>query len=193
MGWLIALAVIIVLNCSVTLGYTAPVVDHGIGGTLNLDYFNPSNDPQIRWLIKDQESNHLIPAKGFLLAGRYGRAIDELRFLLDRFVNHPHGLMVLGAVAKLTKNYALAIQYYEKAIRIYPQYAVTHAQYGAYLVDIGKITEGIEQLRKAVEINPQLAAAHGWLAKAYYKSGNLERARQTAERAKALGYSDIKR
>jgi tetratricopeptide (TPR) repeat protein len=191
MGKLIVLGVIVVLNFSATLGYAAPVVDHGLGGTLNLDYFNPNNDPQIRWLIKDQESNHLIPAKGDLLAGRYNRAVADLRFLLDRFVNHPQGLMVLGAVAKLTKNYTLAIQYYEKAIRVYPQYAVTHAQYGSYLVDIGNTKAGIGRLQKAVEINPRLAAAYGWLAKAYYKSGQVELARQTAERARALGYREI--
>jgi Tfp pilus assembly protein PilF len=57
-----------------------------------------------------------------------------------------------------------------------------------YLVDIGKIDAGIQKLQKAIEIDPGLGQAHAWLAKAYYKNGNSELARQAAEKAKALGY-----
>lgn len=161
-------------------------------GTPYLDYFNPNNDPHIRWLIKDQETNHLLPAKNDLLGGRYDKAIADLRFLLDRFVNHPRGLIVLGAAAKLTKQPALALRYYERAVKIYPQYALTHAQYGAYLVELGNTKSGIAKLQRAVEIDPQLAVAQSWLAQAYYKSGNVELARQTAEHARALGYKEFK-
>ena len=37
-------------------------IDHGATGTLNLDYFNPSNDPHIRWLKGDLDGAHTKPA-----------------------------------------------------------------------------------------------------------------------------------
>ena len=86
----------------------------------------------------------------------------------------------------MMKNPLLAQLYYEKALKLFPQYAITHAQYGSYLVGIGNSKAGIAQLEKAVEMNPRLMQAHTWLAQAYAKSGNAERARQVTERAREL-------
>jgi tetratricopeptide (TPR) repeat protein len=96
--------------------------------------------------------------------------------------------MLLSAVAKLTKTPSLAIPYYERALQLYPQHAITYAQYGQYLVDIGFIEAGITRLKKAIELNPNLALAYAWLAQAYSKTGNLDLARQAAERARTLGF-----
>jgi tetratricopeptide (TPR) repeat protein len=179
--------VLIVFFCS-TLGYAQLRIDENPATTLNHDYFNPNKDPQIQWMIEDQEKYHLNPAKVYVREGKFDKALADLIFFLDRFVNHPHGLALLGAIAKLTNNPSLAIRYYEKAIRLYPQYAITHAQYGAYLADIGNVKAGIVKLKKAIEMNSNLAVAHAWLAKAYYKSGDRELARQAAAQARQLGY-----
>ena len=36
-------------------------IDHGTAGTLNLDYFNGTNDPHITWLKGDQDEVHIKP------------------------------------------------------------------------------------------------------------------------------------
>jgi superkiller protein 3 len=95
-------------------------------------------------------------------------------------------------VSRIRKEPSLAIPFYAKALQLYPQYAITHAQYGSYLTDIGQVEQGIVALKKAVEIDPKLALAYDWLARAYAKSGDLELSRQAAEKAKELGLKNNK-
>jgi len=169
-------------------GYGQLNRDGGSTGTLNHDYFYPDKDAHTQWLIKDIEKYHLEPAKAHFQGGQLKDAIGDLDYLLARIVNHPEALMLLGALARLTKSPALPVPYYERALKLYPQYAVTHAQYGAYLIDVGNNKAGIAHLNKALELNPDLALAHAWLAKAYYKDGNVELARQAAAQARTFGY-----
>ncbi|NOT94918.1 MAG: hypothetical protein HOP00_01220 [Nitrospira sp.] len=82
----------------------------------------------------------------------------------------------------------MAINYYENALGFYPQYALTHAQFGKYLSDMGKIKLAIEHLSHAVEMDRKLAPAFAWLAEAQYKNNNLELAKKAGIQARALGY-----
>lgn len=154
-------------------------------GTGN-DYFTTPRNSE---LLYNVEKYHLSDENFFARykSRRYYYALQDLEFVLNYFPNHPKALMFMGSVAQLTKDSSLGVIYYEKAIRLYPQYALTHAQYGEYLVNIGLVKEGIERLKKAIEIDPKLAIAYKWLSKAYTKIGDLEMARRAAERAKELG------
>jgi len=157
-------------------------------GTGN-DYFTTPRNSE---LLYEVEKYHLSD-ENFLAkyrSGRYYYAIQDLKFVLNYFPNHPRALMFMGSVAQLTKDLSLGVIYYEKAIQSYPQYALTHAQYGEYLVNTGLVKEGIERLRKAIEMDPKLAIAYKWLSKAYTKIGDLEMARRAAERAKELGINN---
>ena len=169
-------------------GYAQDGIDHGPTGTLNLDYFNPQNDRHIAWLINDQNKHHLEPAFSDFAKGDMKGAMSALDWLLVRFVNHPEALSLAGIVARATKNLLWAVPHYERALRVYPQYALTHAQYGKFLVDIGSIDAGIEKLKTAVEMDRKLGTAYGWLAAAYSKKGNTALARENAEQARSLGY-----
>src|SRR5262249_17285920 len=113
--------------------------------------------------------------------------IADCKYTLDRIANHPKGLALTGMVARLTKNPSFAILYYQRALKWYPQYAITHAQYGGFLVDIGNTKAGIAELQKSIEMDPNLALGHQLLMKAYVKAGSPELARQAAERAKETG------
>jgi tetratricopeptide (TPR) repeat protein len=118
----------------------------------------------------------------------YGGALSDIKYTLNRFPNHPVGLVLMGVYARLTKTYALAIPYFEKAIRLFPQHALTHAQYGAYMITLGSTDRGIKKLHQAVEMNPELVFAHVWLAAVYYKLGNVELGREAEAKANDLGY-----
>jgi tetratricopeptide (TPR) repeat protein len=150
------------------------------------DYFTADQNPDTKHYLHLVEIAHTNKITDWVRQGRMNDAIADCKYTLDRFPNHPKGLMLVGMVAKLVKNPALAIAYYEKAIKLYPQYALTHAQYGMYLVDIGNMRAGIAKLQEATKIDPQLPQTYTWLAKAYTKSGNTELARQAALRAKEL-------
>jgi Tfp pilus assembly protein PilF len=161
-----------------------------------LDVVNPPHDyfavststPTIQDYLRHVESFHVNKIQERFRQGDVNLARGDIKYTLDRFPNHPKALMLAGMGARLTKSPAFATAYYEKALKLYPQHALTHAQYGLYLVDIGQTAKGIAKLQYAVEMDPKLAVAHAWLAKAYAKSGNTELARQVAERATTLGY-----
>jgi tetratricopeptide (TPR) repeat protein len=168
-------------------------IDHGATGTANHDYFTADQEPQTQILLRHVENFHLINSPhnpggggtiGNIRDGKYQWALEDLTYVLERFVNHPKALGLLGIVAKLTKNPPLPLSYYQRALSLYPQHALTHAQYGAYLVEIGKTNEGISNLQKALELSPQLAFAYTWLAKAYEKNGDQERMRWAQEQAR---------
>jgi len=149
------------------------------------DYF----DPKYKVELATVEKYHLTKETFWMEfeSRRYHYALGELKFVLRHFPNHPKALQLMELVAKMMNQPHLVIPYYEKAVRLYPQYALTHAQYGNYLVDIGLTEQGIGRLQKAIEIDPKLTVAYYWLWDAYTKNGNLEMARQIAEKAKELG------
>jgi tetratricopeptide (TPR) repeat protein len=170
-------------------GWTQDVIDHGPTGTTNHDYFDPKEDTQR--LLSNIEYHHFLKGPVFqakFRAGNYRGALEEVNYVLERFVNHPEALSMLVLLSRLTKNSALPIRYFEHALRLYPQYPTTYAQYGAYLVELGQIDAGIAKLQRAIEIDPKLPGAYIGLTSAFVKKGNLELARKTARQARALGY-----
>ena len=120
--------------------------------------------------------------------GDYRGAFAEVDFILRWVPNHPLGLQIAGTISRLAGRLSVAVSYYEKALNLYPQHAVTYAQFGQYLLQIDQVDNGIEQLKRAVEIDPKLAAGYALLASAYSKKGNGEHAREAADKARQLGY-----
>ena len=152
------------------------------------DYFTAAEEGQAVYL-ELATKNHAEKAYSWIRENRISNAIEELKYTLDRFPNHPLGLQLMGLVSKITKNPGMAIAYYQKALNLYPQYAVTHAQYGQYLLSIGYIDGAIESLKRSIEINPKLVGSYVVLAQAHAKKGNTELANEAAVRAKELGYN----
>jgi len=155
------------------------------------DYFNADTEGPIRGRLESVENYHM--GRGLIekiAKGEYKYALQELDFVLTYFPNHPRGLQLLTSVAVLIKNRALPIPFFEKAIALYPDRAITCAQYGWYYVTIDRLDIGIHKLKDAIEMDPKLTAAYVWLAQAYEKKGNLQLAREAAKRAKELGYNE---
>ncbi len=143
---------------------------------------------QVHSLLINVDLNHTDRAAVSIGQADYRSAIADLAYTLARFPNHPRALMLLTAVSKLTDRPALPLVYFERALRLYPQYALTHAQYGGYLVQINRTEEGIAKLNTATEIDRNLVIAYVWLAEAYAKTGKPELAQKAAARARELGY-----
>jgi Tfp pilus assembly protein PilF len=131
---------------------------------------------------------HTDKILGWIRAGDLKTAVSDVKYTLDRFANHPKGLQLASMVAALIKQPSLATFYFERALNLYPQYGVTYAQYGAFLLSSGQTDNAIIRLKEAVEKDPKLAGAYALLAKAYTKNGNLELARESGEKARELGY-----
>ena len=150
------------------------------------DYFSYSpNDEKIRWA----EKYHLNRQKFFarLKGGQYGYALDELHIVLDYLPNHPKALFLLQITAPLAKKPGDVLYRYERAIHLYPQHAITHAQFGLYLVENQQVEEGIVHLKKAISLDPKNEIFQTWLAKAYVKSGEKDLNEQVDSETKEPG------
>jgi tetratricopeptide (TPR) repeat protein len=153
------------------------------------DYFAPRTNQQQKAYLHWAEVNHLDKVLPHLGADRIQYAIDELRYTLNSFPNHPRALMLIRPVELAAKRMAFGVAPFEKALNLYPQYAITHAQYGWYLVETNLLPAGIGKLKQAIEIDPKLVTAYVWLSRAYSKAGNPELAREAAQQARDLGYT----
>jgi tetratricopeptide (TPR) repeat protein len=69
-----------------------------------------------------------------------------------------------------------AIEQYEQALRIEPDYARAHNNLGHELRQTGKIEEAIAHLQQALRIKPDLAEAHNNLGLALGQAGRMEEA-----------------
>jgi tetratricopeptide (TPR) repeat protein len=154
----------------------------------NMDYFVADHDPSTKHYLFLVDNAHTNKVLSSIRADRLENAMDDLNYTLNKFVNHPKALMLLGMVARLSRKPSLPLPYYEKAIGLYPQYAFTYAQYGNYLVEMGNLAGGVQRLKQAVELDPTLVAAYVWLARAYSRNGDAELAQGAADKARALGY-----
>ncbi len=145
---------------------------NGGGQLINQDYFTAKQFPEVQTSLNYVEGYHLNERvmKDFR-AGYYSTVIGDLKYALDKFPNHPKALMLLSATSMLAKSPGLAAPFYEKALRLYPQYALTNAQYGKYLMDIGRAKEGAARLQRALQIDPNSQQARKWLAEAQARSG----------------------
>ena len=128
------------------------------------DYFSYSpNHEIIRWA----EKYHLNRQKFFarLKEGQYVYALDELHIVLDYLPNHPKALFLLQVTAPLAKKPRDVIYRYERAIHLYPQHAITHAQFGLYLVGNQQVAKGIVHLKEAISLDPENQKLQTWLAR----------------------------
>jgi tetratricopeptide (TPR) repeat protein len=131
------------------------------------DYFTANLDPGLANYLELVTRRHAgAHTWGIFWDGKYAEAQGDCQYSLERFPNHPTALHLVGEIAKATHDPSLAIPYYENALRLYPQYAFTHSQYGSYLIDIGATVAGIEQFREALRLDPTQFQAKAWLAQA---------------------------
>lgn len=155
---------------------------------VDLDYFNPAFMKE----LAEVEKYHFSEATFWkqFKSGQYKSALEELKFILRYFPNHPRALHFLGPLGKLMAVPPLAAPYYERALRLYPQYPLSHVQYGTYLMEIGELDDAIKRLDEAVKIDPAFSPGFAKLAEAHAQKGNLETANRAAERARELGYKE---
>lgn len=195
MRYLLLFKVMVIVLLSVQEAYAQAYIDDRGTGMTDHNYFAVTQSPYLITLLGQVESQHLTRCRhdaggilGDIAKGRYDLATTDLQYVLRQFVNHPRALMILSSVAIVTKNGHLAVSYFERAIALYPGYALTYYQYGAYLVNIGQVEDGIAKLDQSVTLNPKLTAAYVALSKAYRRNGQVELANQAQEKARELGY-----
>lgn len=178
-----------------SLSYAQVDIDDRGEETTNHNYFVANQTPYLRNLLALNEKFHMNGCPhnpdgtlGDIRLGHYKDAASDMEEMLIHWVNHPKVLQLLGFIAVQMKQTGMPIKYFERAVSLYPNYPLTHAQYGAYLVMIGNLQAGIDKLKFATEKDPKLTAGFVWLAQAYQKIGDAKLAGEAAARARELGY-----
>lgn len=157
----------------------------GFGDQGVYDYFVAIRDPIIRTYLNLANSRHAGEHVWNLYrAGIYAEPLGDCRYVLQRFPNHPRALQLMTEIAKATDQTSIPIEYFETALKRYPQYAFTRAQYGRYLIDIGVANAGIRELEEALRLEPNQIQARAWLAEARPGAGPAPSAAGGAAKAK---------
>ena len=152
-----------------------------------VDYFLKDTDPYVKNDVFQRERYHMGQEwREALRNGKLQRALGDLDFVLRYVPNHPKALALVALISRVGGNPVVANLYFQRALQKFPQRALTHAQYGKFLVEVGKANEGIVRLEKAISMDPNLAIAHLWLARMYARAGKSDLANQEAQRAKEL-------
>ncbi len=152
------------------------------------DFFTMHQTSAGASFLKAANNAHLRRLHLYTTKGNQKQSLSEINYLLIRVPNHPRVLLMAEVVEKLFKQKDFALKAYKEALNLYPQHALTHAQYGRYLSKIGKRGEGINRLKQAIKIDPKLAISYAWLSEAYYLAGQKDAAESSGKLARKLGY-----
>ena len=107
-----------------------------------------------------------------LKSGNLDEASSIFEAALRNGLKHPLVLHNLGVVAQQRGNHRLAIERFQAALTLQPNYGPSRLLLGSSLLAIGKHAEALHELKRATDLMPREPAARLELAKAFEASGN---------------------
>jgi tetratricopeptide (TPR) repeat protein len=163
--FLVAVALLLSFTPATTRSQGLPHDERNIGGTLiNQDYFTADRYPEVHQTLLLVQSAHMTEDDiRYFNEGKYSLMIGDVKYTLDKFPNHPRALHLMCEISKNMQDFSAPIRCFEKALKLYPEHAYTHAQYGKYLIDIGSTPAGVQELEEALRLDPNLVNAQAWL------------------------------
>jgi tetratricopeptide (TPR) repeat protein len=150
-------------------GQPSPFAERNLSGNLvDQDYFTASLNAETKYTLFLVERAHASERtwKLFFAGKYYEGPIADCEYALRYFPNHPGVLHMMGEISRATNQDSMAIGCFERALKLYPQHALTHAQYGHYLFEIGAANAGIAELLEALQLDPDQLQARAWLDEA---------------------------
>jgi tetratricopeptide (TPR) repeat protein len=115
---------------------------------------------------------------------RQGDPVEVIRHFL-RIVDTRSELARSSHGLDRERNLAEAIEHYRQALRIKPDYALAHSNWGLALIQQGKPAEAIEHFQEALRIEPELAEAHTGWGVALARQGKLAEAAEHYRQARS--------
>ncbi len=129
--------------------------------------------------VADQTGSHL--AELYFRKRNFSRARRHLSAGLARKPNNArfHFLMATSLMEDENGDLERALQHYHLAVRLEPDNAEHHCDYGLCLLSVGDESEGLKHLEKAQELAPDDVQYVRHLAMAQLEAGRPEPARRT--------------
>lgn len=123
----------------------------------------------------------------YLLQGNEDKAIEKLQSSLSLNPRNPTAYVTLGAIYERKKQTDKAIEVYEQAITAIPNFwqAANNLAFllSEYSTDKAGQEKALEYAKKALRLNPNAPAILDTVGWAYYKLGDLQKARGFLEQA----------
>ena len=105
--------------------------------------------------------------------GQFQEAIDAIKLLNQAYPNIPLLFNLLGACYQSLSQFDAALQMFETATKIKPDYAEAYFNQGVILKGLGRLEEAVECYKKAIDLVPNYQDAHNNLGNTYKALGEL--------------------
>ena len=113
--------------------------------------------------------------------GHVKEAIDEIKSLNEQFPNVPLLFNLMGACYQSLGDIDAALQMFETATKIKPDYAEAHFNLGVIFKGLGKLNEAVSCFNSAITILPNYPDAHNNLGNVLVDLGQKEAAIESYE------------
>lgn len=134
------------------------------------------------------EEHHLGKGLDFMKIQSWHWAMEEWKFILRYFPNHPRALDMMATTAIKGNMLDLADAFFRKAMHDYPTTASTYVVFGIYLHKLKRYDDAIAAYSHALELDPASAEAHYNLGIVYVVTDEATLANRHAQAAYRLGH-----
>lgn len=152
------------------------------------DYYFSRSDASLLQVLGNVEAAHMEGCGEGIRTTRYAAALADCEFILRYFPNHPRVLLTVSELCLAWKSPRCnPDSYFEQAIAINPDVAVTYTTKGIYLLRANRVKDAVAALERAATMDPNSVNAQYNLGLAYVEAKDYERANRHAQRAYQLG------
>ncbi len=128
----------------------------------------------------------IVRGLALMSLGRLDEAENVLLSVNHTLPNDELVLHFLGVIALSRRDMEQAINYFQGALKILPDYADAHNNLAAAYVELGRFTEALPHLQRASSLRPQDPSIHTNVGMALVRLGRTQEARTEFQRALAL-------
>ena len=114
------------------------------------------------------------------------QALDFIETLSKDYPDNSLLLNIRGACYAALGQLDIAVQYYEKALSIKPDYAKAHYNLGIALQELGKLHDSVKSYENSIALEPENAQAHNNLSILLRELDQLEKAEASCRKAIVL-------